>query len=53
MPLPTVDTAVIAIKAVAALDVVSREPYRAAAYDLGWGFTDGTQWWNDVMSKIG
>lgn len=25
------------------------EPYRCAAYMLGWGLADGTEWWVQVM----
>lgn len=28
------------------------EPYRAAAYALGWGDKDGSIWWNEVMDAI-
>lgn len=28
------------------------EPYRAAAYALGWEPMDGTPWWDEVMDLI-
>lgn len=31
----------------------SPEPYRAAAYHLGWEEYDGTPWWGKVMDAIG
>ena len=29
------------------------EPYRMAAYALGWEALDGTTWWHRVMDEIG
>jgi hypothetical protein len=31
----------------------SNEPYRHAAYLLGWGPFDGSDWWHEVMDLIG
>lgn len=48
-----VNVAAVAIKAVALLFKGSSEPYRAAAYALGWRHLDGTDWWHSVMEYIG
>jgi len=52
---PPIGVAAIAIMAVAAMPNYKclNEPFRAAAYALGWGFADGTDWWDRVMDLIG
>lgn len=50
-----ITVAAVAIKAVAALSKYQKspEPYREAAYALGWESLDGTPWWSKVMDFIG
>jgi hypothetical protein len=52
---PSVPVAAAAITAVAELPefLGLNEPYRAAAYALGYEPFDGSPWWSDVMDTIG
>lgn len=54
LTIPSVEVAAAAISAVAALAPAckSPEPYRAAAYALGWEDLDGSDWWDEVMDFI-
>lgn len=51
---PDIAAAAIAIHQVAAeLTCDSNEPYRTAAYLLGYAYLDGSEWWDSVMDRIG
>ncbi len=49
---PTPYDAARAILAVSASHVTSLEPYRTAAYALGWASNDGTPWWESTMDEV-